>query len=109
MYRVNIKSFPDYKYLLQENYCTWNTNIFCFQNVTQEVFLQHISTLQLVLFLLHGERLIDNQFLFTVFSSMCSVIVAKASVILAFRFVISGTGVENTLSLTHLHKKKSRG
>jgi hypothetical protein len=30
---------------------------------------------------------------------MSSVIVAKASVILAFKFVISGTGVENTLSL----------
>jgi hypothetical protein len=28
---------------------------------------------------------------------------------LAFKFVISGTGVENTLSLTHPHKKKSRG
>jgi len=43
-----------------------------------------------------------------VFSNMCSVIVAKASVILAFKFVISGTGVENTLSLTYPHKKKSR-
>ena len=40
---------------------------------------------------------------------MSSVIVAEASVILAFRFVISGTGVENTLSLTYPHKKKSRG
>ena len=40
---------------------------------------------------------------------MSSVIVAKASVILAFKFVISGTGVENTLSLTYPHKKKSRG
>ena len=39
---------------------------------------------------------------------MCSVIVAKASVILAFKFVISGTGVENTLSLTYHHTKKSR-
>jgi len=27
-YRVSIKYFPDYKHLLQENYCTWNTNIF---------------------------------------------------------------------------------
>ena len=42
------------------------------------------------------------------FSNMCSVIVAKPSVILAFKFVISGTGVENTLSLTYRHKKKSR-
>ena len=40
---------------------------------------------------------------------MSSVIVGKASVILAFKFVISGTGVENTLSLTYPHKKKSRG
>jgi len=40
---------------------------------------------------------------------MCSVIVAKASVILAFKFVISGTGVENNLSLTYPHNKKSRG
>jgi len=40
---------------------------------------------------------------------MSSVIVAKAFVILAFKFVISGTGVENTLSLTYPHKKKSRG
>jgi len=40
---------------------------------------------------------------------MSSVIIVKASVILAFKFVISGTGVENTLSLTYPHKKKSRG
>jgi len=40
---------------------------------------------------------------------MSSVIVAKVSVILALKFVISGTGVENTLSLTYPHKKKSRG
>ena len=40
---------------------------------------------------------------------MSSVIVAKASVILAFKFVISGTGVENTLSLTHPHKQKPKG
>ena len=40
---------------------------------------------------------------------MSSVIVAKASVILAFKIVISGTGVENTLSLTYPHKNKSIG
>jgi len=40
---------------------------------------------------------------------MCSIIVANASVILALKFVISGTGVENTLSLTYPHKKKPRG
>jgi len=39
---------------------------------------------------------------------MSSVTVAKASVILAYKFVISGTGVENTLSLTYPHKKRSR-
>jgi len=44
-----------------------------------------------------------------VFSNMPSVIVAKASVILAFKFVISGTGVENTLSLTYPHKKSQGG
>jgi len=27
-YRVSIQSFADYKHLLQENYCTWNTNFF---------------------------------------------------------------------------------
>ena len=65
MYGVSINSFPDYKHLLQENYCTWNTNIYFFQDVNQEVFLQHISTLQHVLLLLHAERLIDNKFLST--------------------------------------------
>jgi len=40
---------------------------------------------------------------------MSSVIVAIPSVILALKFVISGTGVQNTLSLTYRHKKKSRG
>jgi hypothetical protein len=39
---------------------------------------------------------------------MSSAIVAKVSVILAFKFVISGTGVENNLSLTKTNKKKSR-
>ena len=28
IYRVSIKAFHGYKHLLQENYCTWNTNIF---------------------------------------------------------------------------------
>ena len=77
---------------------------FFFQYVTQEVFLQHISTLQHVLLLLDGERLIENQYLH-VFSNMPSVIVAKAYAILALKLVISGTGVENTLSLTYPHKK----
>jgi len=44
-----------------------------------------------------------------VFSNTSSVNVAKASVILAFKSIISGTGVENTLSLTYPNKKKSRG
>jgi len=44
-----------------------------------------------------------------VFSNVSSVIVAKVSVILAFIYVISGTGVKNTLSLTFPHRKKSRG
>jgi len=40
---------------------------------------------------------------------MSSVIVAKASVILAFKLVLSGTGVKNTLSLTYPHKKEVKG
>ena len=65
-YSVSIKSFPDYKHLLQENYCAWNTNIFLFPKCnSRSIFLQHISTLQHVLLFLHGERLIDNQFLST--------------------------------------------
>jgi len=40
---------------------------------------------------------------------MSSVIVAKVSVILAFKFVISGNGFESTLPLTYPHKKKSWG
>jgi len=40
---------------------------------------------------------------------MSSVIVTTASVILVFKFVISGTGVENTRSLTYPYKTKSRG
>jgi len=39
---------------------------------------------------------------------MSSVIVAKTSVIVAFKFVISGTGDENTFSFTYPHKRKSR-
>jgi len=31
LYRMSIKSFFDNKHLLQENYCTWNTNIFFFK------------------------------------------------------------------------------
>jgi len=66
LYRVSIKSFPDYKHLLQEN--TWDKNIYFFKcNSTQEVFLQHISALQHVLHLLRGCRLIDKKFI-----SMCS-------------------------------------
>jgi hypothetical protein len=36
---------------------------------------------------------------------MSSVIAAKGSVIYAFKFIISGTGVENTLSLTYPIKR----
>ena len=51
IYRVSIKSFPDYKHLLQENYVEYKL---FFLNVTQlkKCFLQHISTLQHVLLLL---------------------------------------------------------
>jgi hypothetical protein len=40
---------------------------------------------------------------------MSTVIVAKASVILAFKFVISGTGVENTLFLIYSNKRSQGG
>ena len=62
---MSIKSFPDYKQLLQENYVEYKTFFFSKCNSTQEVFLQHISTLQHVPLLLHAERVIDNQFLST--------------------------------------------
>jgi len=64
-YRVSIKSFPDYKHLLQENYVEYKHIFFSKCNSTQKVFLQHISTLQQALLLLHGERITDNQFLST--------------------------------------------
>jgi len=67
IYRVSIKSFPDYKHSLKENYVECKTLFFPKCNSTQEDFLQHISTLQHVLLLLHGERLVNNQFL-----CMCS-------------------------------------
>jgi len=35
VYRVNIKSFPDYKHILQENYVEYKNFFFFFQNVTQ--------------------------------------------------------------------------
>ena len=40
---------------------------------------------------------------------MSSVTVTKASVIVAFKFVISGTGVQNTLSLTYPPYKEVKG
>jgi hypothetical protein len=41
IYRVSIKSFPDYKHLLQENYAEYKY-VFFFQNVTEikKFFLQ---------------------------------------------------------------------
>jgi hypothetical protein len=46
IYRMSIKSFPDYKYLLQENYLEYKHIFFSKCNSTQEVFLRHISTFQ---------------------------------------------------------------
>ena len=65
IYRVSIKSFPDYKHLLEKITVRGINYYYFFQNVNQEIFLQHISTLQHVLLFLRGERLIDNQFLST--------------------------------------------
>jgi len=54
IYRVSIKSFPDYKRLLQENYVEYKQFFFSKCNSTQEVFFtKHFSTLQHVLLLLH--------------------------------------------------------
>jgi len=44
IYRVSIKSFPDYKYLLQENYCTWKTNFFFFKFNSRSFFTTHQYT-----------------------------------------------------------------
>jgi len=38
IYRVSIKSFPDYKHLLQENYVEYKHIFFSKCNLTQEVF-----------------------------------------------------------------------
>ena len=82
---------------------------YSFLNITQEVcFTTHYYTSKYAPFV--AQRTSNRQSIsLHVSSNMSSVIVAKAAVILAFKFVISGTGVENTLSLTYPHKKKSRG
>ena len=64
-YRVSIKSFPYYKHLLQENTVLGIHTYFFFKIYLKKFFLQHISTLQHVLLLLHGVRLIDYKFLST--------------------------------------------
>ena len=61
IYTLSIKSFPDYKRLLQENYLEYKHTFFFKCKSTQEVFFKHISTPQHVLLLLHGERLFDNR------------------------------------------------
>jgi len=106
---VSINSFPDYKHLLQENYVEYN--LFFFQNVTQlKKFLYntlvHINTCS---FFLHGGRLIDNQFLSTRSPTCLQLLQQKRLLFLAFKFVTSGTGVENNLSLIYSRKRKSRG
>jgi hypothetical protein len=65
-YRVSIKSFPWLQTFITRKlpYIGKQTHIF-FKKVAQEVLLKHVSALQYVLPLLHGERLIDNQFLST--------------------------------------------
>ena len=76
-------------------------------NSTQEVFFtthQYTSTCAPFV----ARRTSNGQSIsLHVFSNMSSVIVTKPSVILAYKFVISGTGVQNTLSLTYPHKKRS--
>jgi len=51
-YRVSVKSSPDYKHLLKENYVEYK-HIFFFQNVTQEVFLQHTQAMVKKMFVFH--------------------------------------------------------
>ena len=75
---------------------------------SRSFFLHRISTPQHVLLLLHGERLIRNQFLSTCSSTCLQLLQQKHLLFFTLKFVISGTGVENTLSLTYPHKKKSR-
>jgi len=105
LYRVSIKSFPDYKHLLQENYCTWNT--FFFQNVTQEVFLQHISTLQHILLLLYGERLIDNYFSPRVLQHVFNC--CSKSLLFLLQICNIWNWCRKQFFLNIPHKKKSRG
>jgi len=62
--QVEHKIFPWFQTFITRKLLYVEYNFF-FQNVTQEAFLKHISTLQHVLLLLLGERLIDNQFLST--------------------------------------------
>jgi hypothetical protein len=91
------KLFPRLQtYISQENYCTWNTNIPFFSKRNSVSFLKHISTLQHVLLLLHGECLNGNHFLY-VFSNMSSGIVAKASVIFIFKLY-------NSITISTWHK-----
>ena len=42
-YRVSIKSFPDYKHLLQENYNTWNISIFFSKFNSRSFFFYNTS------------------------------------------------------------------
>ena len=90
MCRVSTKSFPDYKNSLKQNYCTWKTNIFFFSKCnSRSLFLQHISTLQHVLLLLHGERLIDNQFLSTCSPTCLQLLQQNRLLFLPSNFVIT--------------------
>ena len=81
---------------------------FFFRNVTHKVFFTtHRYTSTCAPFV--PRRTSNRQSIsLHVFSNTSTVTVAKASAILAFKFVISGIGVENTLSLTYRHKKMTR-
>ena len=93
IYRVSIKSFPDHRHLLQENYCRWNKNFFFLKYNSRIFFTTHQYTSTCAPFV--ARRTSNRQPVsLHVFSNTSSVIVAKASVILVFKFAISGTGVE---------------
>ena len=64
-YRVSIKSFPGYKHLSQENYVKYKHFFSSKRNSNQEVFFYNSLVDFNMQLLLHGGRLIDNQFLST--------------------------------------------
>ena len=105
---MSIKSFPDYKHLLEGNYCKWNTNIF-FQNITRDVFFYNTSvhfnmcsfscTQNVQSIIRISQRVLQHVF------SYCSNTVCY-SCLQIFNIC---NWCPKQFSLTYRHKKKSRG